>query len=87
MCAIDLLSHKIEVLAYSLIDLRDSMAERSSNGEVDISAGSGSEMNLASSGTGFSREGAGRPRNLSARERRSYRVISMNIGPVGCINP
>jgi hypothetical protein len=40
---------------YFLIDLRDSIAERSSNGGIDISIGCGSEMNLASSGTGFSR--------------------------------
>jgi len=62
------------------------MAERSSSGETDISAGCGSKKNLTSLGKGFSRGGAGRPWNWSARERRLYRVISMNIRPVGCID-
>src|SRR5512136_832301 len=68
------------------MDLLDSMAERSSSGETDISAGCGRRKNLLSLGTGFSRGGAGRPWNWSARESRLYRVISMNIRPVGCID-
>jgi hypothetical protein len=62
------------------------MDVRSSDTGIDTSAGCGSEMNLPSSGTGFSREGAGRTWNWSAREMRLYRVISMNIRPVGCMD-